>query len=158
MKARQAAVAATLLAIALGAGLPAHAHGPQHQEGGSPAGGPSRPDVPTRVVRIEMAEPMRFLPDRIRVRRGETIRFVFSNSDYREHEFVIGEVGALQAHAAMMRMHPSMNHREVNAVTVSPWNEGELLWHFGQAGSVDFACLIPGHFEAGMRGMVVVEE
>jgi uncharacterized cupredoxin-like copper-binding protein len=155
---RTAAWIGLLLAVLAAAGRPAYAHGPQHHGGDSPAGEPGRPDVPARVVRIEMAEPMRFLPDSIRVRRGETIRFVFSNSDYREHEFVIGEMGALQAHAAMMREHPGMQHKEVNAVTVSPWNEAELIWHFGQAGRVDFACLIAGHFEAGMRGAVIVEE
>ncbi|WP_341701832.1 cupredoxin family protein [Ferrovibrio sp.] len=137
---------------------PVFAHGPGgHGDGRPPTGMPGKPGAPARTIRIEMAEPMRFIPDRISVRRGETIRFVFSNSDDRDHEFMIGEIGALRAHAEEMRKHPGMIHKEENAVTVPPWNEGELLWQFTSAGQVDFACLLPGHFEAGMRGVVTVE-
>ncbi|MFC3674080.1 cupredoxin domain-containing protein [Ferrovibrio xuzhouensis] len=155
MSRRRLVAAGAIVAGLLLAG-PVAAHGPE-PHGGAPTGQPGRPGTPARVVRIEMAEPMRFIPDRITVRRGETVRFVFSNSDYRDHEFVIGDMAALQAHAEQMRRHPGMMHREVNAVTVSPWNEGELLWHFTRPGQVDFACLIPGHFEGGMRGVVIVE-
>jgi len=154
---RRRGIAAGAMIAGLLFAAPVAAHGPEPHDG-PPAGQPGRPGVPARVVRIEMAEPMRFIPDRITVRRGETIRFVFSNADYRDHEFVIGDMAAMQAHAEQMRKHPGMVHREVNAVTVSPWNEGELLWRFTRPGQVEFACLIPWHLEAGMRGVVIVED
>jgi len=55
-----------------------------------------------------------------------------------------------------MRRHPEMEHADANAVTIDPGQRGEIVWHFTHAGSVEFACLQPGHFEAGMRGAVQV--
>ena len=41
-------------------------------------------------------------------------------------------------------------------ITLKPGQRGGLVWQFGEAGTVDFACLIPGHLEAGMVGKVAV--
>lgn len=56
----------------------------------------------------------------------------------------------------MMRKMPGMEHAEPNQVTLDPGKSGELVWRFTRAGTFSFACLIPGHFEAGMVGKAIV--
>ena len=36
------------------------------------------------------------------------------------------------------------------------FRSSELLWKFTKTGEFYFACLVPGHFEAGMHGKIVV--
>lgn len=55
----------------------------------------------------------------------------------------------------MMKM-PGMEHAEANQVTVPPGGTGGIIWRFSKAGQVQFGCLQPGHFDAGMRGVVSV--
>jgi len=57
----------------------------------------------------------------------------------------------------MMRKMPGMQHAEPNMVTLAPGKRGGVVWQFSKAGQVDFACLIPGHMEAGMKGLITVE-
>lgn len=55
-----------------------------------------------------------------------------------------------------MLKNPEMEHDEPNQLGLQPGQSGEIVWQFTQAGTVDFACLQPGHFEAGMKGAVAV--
>lgn len=112
----------------------------------------------TRTVQVDMADNMRFTPADIRVRQGETVRFVVKNSGALQHELVFGTEKALQAHHEAMKKHPGMAHAEPNMVTLAAGRSGELVWQFTQAGKVDFACLQPGHYEAGMKGAVRVDK
>jgi len=109
-----------------------------------------------RTIRVTMSDAMRFSPSHITVKRGETIRFLVKNDGIEPHEFMLGEIGALREHAEVMRQHPTMEHDEPNAITVNPGQTGTLVWSFTTAGRVDFACLIPGHFEKGMQGNISV--
>ena len=95
---------------------------------------------------------MRYTPSAITVRRGETIRFVLKGTDSLPHELVLGDAQSLKEHAELMRRHPDMEHDDPNAVKVAPGGTGDLIWKFTRAGTVEFACLMPGHYEAGMRG------
>jgi len=52
---------------------------------------------------------------------------------------------------------PEMEHADPNQLSVDPGKTGEMIWQFTKAGAFDFACLQPGHFEAGMRGKVAVK-
>ena len=131
----------------------AAAQGPEQH---SPVGEPGKASAVSRTIAVSMSDAMRFTPASIAVQRGETIRFVVKNDGLEPHEFMLGEIKALQAHAAVMRQHPTMVHDEPNAITVPPAHSGELVWHFTTAGRVDFACLIPGHFEKGMKGDIQV--
>ena len=70
---------------------------------------------------------------------------------------VIGPMAELKQHAELMRRMPGMEHAEPNQVTLAPGKTGERVWQFTKAGVVDFACLEPGHFEAGMTGKVSVK-
>ncbi|MDB5938066.1 MAG: blue (type 1) copper domain protein [Polaromonas sp.] len=130
-----------------------HAHGPA----GAPAIGEAGVAANvTRTVEVDMSDAMRFTPATIQARQGETIRFVVKNSGQLGHEFVLGTEKDLKAHYEVMKKNPHMEHAEDNMLTVAPGQSGELLWRFTRAGTVDFACLQPGHYDAGMKGAVAV--
>jgi uncharacterized cupredoxin-like copper-binding protein len=109
-----------------------------------------------RTVRITMSDRMRFTPDTLTVRRGETVRLVFRNEGKQLHEFVLGTKQELEEHAALMLKFPDMEHDEPYMVHVPAGKTGEIVWTFNRAGDFDFACLIPGHYQAGMVGKVLV--
>lgn len=109
-----------------------------------------------RIIDIDMRDDMRFHPALIEVRQGETVRLRVKNSGKVLHELVIGTRKELQEHAAMMKKFPDMEHDEPYMAHVDPGKRGELVWHFNRAGEFEFACLIPGHFEAGMVGRIRV--
>lgn len=111
---------------------------------------------PTRTVEVDMNDAMRFTPASIAVKQGETIRFVVRNSGQVKHEMVLGTPQMLKDHYEIMKRMPGMEHVEANQVTVAPGKTGEIIWRFTKAGQVDFACLQPGHFDAGMKGEVAV--
>jgi uncharacterized cupredoxin-like copper-binding protein len=103
-----------------------------------------------------MTDAMRFTPSHVVVRRGQTLRFIVRNDGRLRHEFVLGSDAGLAAHAEMMKMHPDMHHSDPNMVTLDAGQTGEVIWRFTSDGAVAFACLQPGHFDAGMRGQVEV--
>lgn len=109
-----------------------------------------------RSVDIAMSDDMRFTPSRIEVRQGETLRLVIRNRGAMLHELVIGTSQELEAHAALMQKFPGMEHDEPYMAHVQPGQTGEIVWTFNRAGEFDFACLIAGHFQAGMRGKFIV--
>lgn len=134
-------------------------HGAAGEKGGhaSTLGQPGEAGKVTRTMEVDMNDKMRFSPSQIKVKRGETIRFVVRNSGKLKHEMVLGSVKELREHAEMMRKMPEMEHADENMVSVDPGKSGELIWQFSKAGKFDFACLQPGHFEAGMKGKVAVK-
>jgi uncharacterized cupredoxin-like copper-binding protein len=110
----------------------------------------------TRTIEIRMSDRMRFTPDLISVREGETVRLVHRNRGKVLHEFVLGTKQDLDAHAALMLKFPQMEHDEPWMAHVAAGKKGEIVWTFNRAGEFDFACLIPGHYQAGMVGKVRV--
>ena len=110
----------------------------------------------TRTVVIDMKDDMRFYSSVFSVKQGETIRFVAKNSGKIKHEMVLGTAKDLKDHYEVMKKNPEMEHDDPNMVTVAPGKSGEIIWQFTSAGKVDFACLQPGHFDAGMKGLVNV--
>lgn len=126
------------------------------QHAATPVGQPGDPASVTRSIEVIMDDTMRFTPSQIRVSAGETVRFVVKNAGKLRHEMVIGSMEDLKAHAAEMQKAPEMQHAEPNMITLEPGKRGDLVWKFDQVGIVDFACLIPGHLEAGMVGKVKV--
>ncbi|WP_349742549.1 cupredoxin domain-containing protein [Roseateles cavernae] len=150
-----------LSALALSASL-AHAHGPQPHHGGAVkkeqqvfgiAGDAAKV---ARTIAITMGDDMRFSPDRIEVREGETLRLRIHNQGRLLHELVIGTPKQLDEHAALMQKFPGMEHDEAHMAHVDPGQRGEIVWRFNRAGEFDFACLINGHYQAGMRGKIIV--
>lgn len=109
-----------------------------------------------RTVTLTMDDQMRFTPSKLSFKQGETVRFVIKNQGKLLHELVIGTPAELKAHAAMMAKFPTMAHEEPYMSHVAPGNSGGLVWTFNRAGDFEFACLVAGHFEAGMRGTITV--
>lgn len=109
-----------------------------------------------RTIEIRMGDDMRFRPERIDVKEGETVRFVVRNGGKLLHEMVIGTPEALREHAALMKKFPGMEHDEPYMAHVASGRQGGIVWNFNRPGSFQFACLIPGHFEAGMIGTIIV--
>jgi uncharacterized cupredoxin-like copper-binding protein len=112
----------------------------------------------SRTIAVSMNDTMRFTPSSIRAKQGETIRFVIRNTGKLSHEFVLGTAKELKEHYEVMKKNPGMEHADDNMLTVKPGSTGELLWQFTQAGTVSFACLHVGHYEAGMKGSVKVSK
>ena len=122
----------------------------------SAAGKPGDPAKVSRTVPVEMDDNMRFTPSEISVKTGETIRFFIVNKGKIPHEMVIGAPAELDEHAEMMRNMPGMKHDEPNQINLDPGKRGGIVWTFDKAGSFAFACLVPGHKEAGMVGKIAV--
>ena len=118
------------------------------------AGDPQRV---TRIIKVRMSDTMRFSPSALSVRQGETVKIVVSNGGKVLHEMVLGTAADLKKHAALMRQFPGMEHDDANTAHVQPGKTGAIVWQFTKAGEYGFACLVPGHFEAGMVGTVLVK-
>ncbi|MBI3524762.1 MAG: cupredoxin family protein [Betaproteobacteria bacterium] len=112
----------------------------------------------TRTVTVDMADTMRFTPANVAANQGETIRFVLKNTGRIKHEFVLGSTKELKEHAELMKKFPEMEHSDPNMVTLAPGQTGEVIWKFSKPGKVNFACLQPGHYDAGMKGQVMVKK
>jgi len=125
---------------------------------GAILGQPGNPERVTRTITLQATDEMRYAPSTIRVQPGETVRIRVKNVGNVTHEAVLGSKKELAEHAAMMRKFPHMEHDDPNQVVVKPGETGELVWQFThELGTYDFACLVPGHYEAGMLGKIIVE-
>lgn len=130
-----------------------HSHGDAH---GDAIGVAGKPGKASRTVNVDMTDAMRFNPAGVAVKQGETIRFVVKNTGQVKHEFVLGTDKELKEHYEVMKKFPEMEHSDPSMVAVAPGKTGEVIWQFTQSGTVDFACLQPGHYDAGMKGAVSV--
>jgi uncharacterized cupredoxin-like copper-binding protein len=109
-----------------------------------------------RTITLTMDDNMRFSPEKLDVRQGETVRIVVQNKGKLLHELVIGTREELDAHAAMMVKFPNMAHDEPYMAHVDPGKSGGIVWTFNRPGEFEFACLIAGHYQAGMKGRITV--
>ena len=120
------------------------------------------PKKPARIVQIVMREAdgkMLLHPASLTVKQGEQIRFVVrNNGDGRLTRWCSARSRRISSTLKQMKKNPDMEHDDPNAqAAASPKTSGEIVWQFTKAGKFDFACLIPGHLEAGMFGKIVVE-
>jgi uncharacterized cupredoxin-like copper-binding protein len=161
MKLLNALLAAALMGVSLGA----VAH--EGEDHGKKKDGPVRKEqkdwgiagdtkAVKHTVELVMSDDMRFTPDKLEVRQGDTVRFLVRNSGKQMHEIVIGTKKVLDEHAAVMLKFPNMEHDEPYMAHVAPGKVGEVVWTFNRPGEFDFACLIAGHYQAGMVGKVKV--
>ena len=121
--------------------------------------------VVDRTLNVDMNDAMRFSPDLLQVSAGETLKLVVHNSGKLPHEMVLGSEAALKAHAIEMKQsaghsdgHAHASGNELLALSVKPGETKEWVIRFDQAQTLQMACLIPGHFEAGMKGQVIVQD
>jgi uncharacterized cupredoxin-like copper-binding protein len=145
------------------AGHGAHgSHGGQAGHAGhavAPFGQPARAEQATRTVEIVLGD-MYYRPASIEVQAGETVHFVLKNEGKLPHEFSLGDAAAHAEHQkqmlAMQQMGHSMVHEDAGTASVEAGGQAELTWTFAAAGELQFACNIPGHYQAGMVGQVKV--
>lgn len=162
---RQALLSASVMALVTfsfapsamaGPGDAGHSHGSEFS-----AGQPGDPKKPARIVPVTMKETedgkMVYFPNKIDVKKGEQVRFVITNAGEIPHEFVLASVEDNLKHAEMMKKFPEMEHDDPNSKTIQPKKKAEIVWRFSKAGEFEFACLIPGHREAGMIGKIGVK-
>ena len=88
---------------------------------------------------------------------GETLQLDFKNTGQMRHEWALGTPFELSEHMELMRRFQNMEHDEPHMVHVDPGQKQQLVWQFNRKGEFAYACLLPGHFEAGMRGTVEVQ-
>ncbi|SRR5712691_1433376 len=149
-----------IAAAALMLALPMAVTSAHEDHGHFSAGEPGDPKKPARTVKVRMLEgsgKMSFEPARIEVRRGEQIRFVLQNDGEEDHEFILATIEENRKHGELMKKYPDMEHDDPNGKRVLPYASKEVLWKFTKRGEFEFACLIPGHYEKGMVGQVVVK-
>ena len=155
-------VTAAIIAMVIGVptlhaapGAPGHSH-----DAGFSAGEPGNPKKPARIVQVVMREgdgKMMFIPARVEVKRGEQIKFMLRNNGELDHEFVLATTEENVKHAKEMEKNPDMEHDDPNAKRLKPKKTDQIVWRFTKRGTFEFGCLIPGHREAGMTGVIVVK-
>lgn len=115
------------------------------------------PKAVTRTMTVRMSDKMQYTPAVLSLRQGETVRFVVRNEGKTLHEMVLGTPDEIRKHAEMMRQFPDMEHDEPHMVHVEAGHTGNMVWTFNRPGEFQFACLVPGHYEAGMVGRIIVK-
>ena len=155
MKSRNIFIALPAVFLAMSA-IAAGTLGGGHGHDDEAIGKPGLAAKVSRTIKVDMLDTMRFTPSSLAVKQGETIRFVVRNLGQLPHEMVLGKEKDLKAHYEVMKKNPEMEHDDPNSVSLQPGKTGEMIWQFTQSGKVDFACLHPGHFDAGMKGQVRV--
>ena len=121
-----------------------------------PFGREGDPKKATRTIRVDMSDKMRFTPAELHIRTGETVRFEVKNSGKTLHEMVLGTMKELKEHAELMLKFPGMEHDEPYMAHVAAGRTERMVWQFTKPGEFYYGCLVPGHFEAGMIGRIVV--
>ncbi|MBN2974966.1 copper-binding protein [Pseudomonas fluorescens] len=148
-------------------------------------GQPATADKATRTVEVTLQD-IAFSPKSLEVKAGETVRFVLVNKGQLLHEFNLGDAAMHAEHQKeMLQMQASgmltstgmgkmdhsamshgdmghgdmggMKHDDPNSVLVEPGKTAELTWTFTKATGLEFACNLPGHYQAGMVGKLTVE-
>ncbi|MBK1874496.1 cupredoxin domain-containing protein [Marinobacter sp. 1-3A] len=170
-KSAVAAVAMSISLTAFGAGT----HGGGHGHGAS-SGEPGKASDASRSITVDMYDNY-YEPETIEVKPGETVRFVVQNKGQLVHEFNIGTPDMHEAHQKemimmvehgiiqggklnhdMMEMDmgngQTMKHDDPNSVLLEPGESQEVVWTFSEKGDIEFACNVPGHYQAGMYGDV----
>lgn len=156
--------AASLLAAGLLTGLLvtnvlAEAGEPGHAHKVFAAGEPGDATKPFRVIDVAMTEgdgTMAYDPASIDVKVGEQVKILLLNKGALDHEFMLDSVEKNAKHRIAMQKNPEMEHDDPNGRRLKPAGTSDILWKFSKAGTFEFACLIPGHSEAGMKGVIVV--
>lgn len=151
-------LSATLVALSAPA-LAAGAHSGGHAEMMA-VGTPGEMKDVRKTVKITMKEmpdgAMIFDPAEVKFTKGQTVRFLIKNVGEFEHEFVLDDHTQVMEHKALMEKFPEMEHDDPNSVRLQPGESGQIVWKFANDGQFEFACLIPGHYELGMRGDVTI--
>jgi len=136
------------------------------------------PNKIDRVVNIKMYDNY-YEPNVIKIKKGETIKFVVENLGDLVHEYNIGtkemhikhqpEMQKLIDHEILLvdkidkvkmkkmsKMDHSLGHSHANSIMLEPKKTGEIIWKFTKDFNLEMACNIPGHYETGMVGNFIL--
>jgi uncharacterized cupredoxin-like copper-binding protein len=119
------------------------------------------PKQVTRTINLTATE-IAFNTKSIKVKKGETVKFVLANKGEQNHEMTIGDAASQKAHRKMMETMTmedmnKMGHKHTSSVDTKPGQTKSLVWTFTEAGQFEFACNYPGHADLGMKGKILVE-
>ncbi|MGJ8596068.1 cupredoxin domain-containing protein [Sulfitobacter sp.] len=154
-------IAAMGVEASTGKGDEPHARAYDHP-GHVPIGKPAIGKEITRIIEINIEETqsgyMLFEPDAIHIKEGSVVRFVINNLGHLDHEFFLGSFEEIKKHQQWMLEHPDMKHEDPNAVSIASGSSKTLDWNFSSKTNLEFVCLVPGHREAGMFGVIMVHD
>jgi uncharacterized cupredoxin-like copper-binding protein len=154
-------LSADIVGADTGIGNQPHAKAYDHPEH-APIGSPGTGAEITRTIEVKINETesgyMLFEPDVIHIEHGSVVRFEITNSGSVDHEFFLGSFDEIAKHQKWMRRHPDMEHNDPNSVTIPSAKTATLDWEFSDITNLEYACLIPGHREAGMFGVIIVHD
>lgn len=138
-----------------------HARAYDHP-GHVPIGQPASGKEITRTIEVNIEETqsgyMLFDPDAIHIKERSVVRFVINNFGNLDHEFFLGSFNEIKKHQQWMLEHPDMKHEDPNAVSIQSGSSKTLDWNFLNKTNLEFVCLVPGHREAGMFGVIMVHD
>lgn len=150
---------AALLGLATTPAFAEGTHGGGHGDA-MEVGMPGTAQDATRQIAVSLIETddgqMLIEPRQLDFKAGETVLFTITNNGDFEHEFVLDTLVRNAEHKALMEQFPEMEHADPNAVRLQPGETGTIAWTFANAGAFEFACLMAGHYEAGMYGPIAV--
>ena len=125
-----------------------------------------------RTINVSMYDNY-YQPNKFKIKKGETIKFIVQNKGELVHEFNIATKKMHLKHQPEMLMmveneilladkidkkkmiemskkNPSMAHKHSNSVLLAPGESAELIWKFNNTAIIEAACNVPGHYEVGM--------
>jgi len=135
------------------------------------------PNKIDRVINIKMYDNY-YEPKLVKIKKGETIKFIVENLGEMVHEYNIGtkemhlkhqpEMQKLIDHEILLvdkidkikmkkmsKMDHSLSHSHSNSIMLEPKTSGEIIWKFSKDLDLEMACNIPGHYESGMVGNLI---
>lgn len=124
--------------------------------GDTPFGRQGDPKKVSRTIHVDVDDHLRYKPGEITVRQNDTIRFEVKNSGRQPHGIALGTIPDLKEHARSARTDPDMQRDGDHILRMAPGGTGTLVWQFTRPGEFHYACMMPGHFEAGMIGRISV--
>jgi uncharacterized cupredoxin-like copper-binding protein len=141
-----------------------HGNGGHGHEGGHSFafGSPASPSEADRTVEVEANDRMKFVPETIAVKEGELVRCVIQKVGQLQHSLTLAKPAEQKKHEKEMkgmavdRMASHMDD-DPNVIVVQGGETGSLTWRFTEAMAVQFACHIPGHYDAGMKGRMRIQ-
>ncbi|HXF74348.1 MAG TPA: plastocyanin/azurin family copper-binding protein [Actinomycetota bacterium] len=113
-------------------------------------------DGEVRTIEIAALDELAFEPSEVRVEAGETVRFVVTNEGQTPHEFVLGDERVQEAHEMVGMEHGEATVEAMAALTLDPGTTGEVTVTFEEPGEILYGCHVPGHYDGGMVGKVIV--
>ena len=152
-------VGIALVALAIGAASFALAINAKNM-GMSPIASAAAAQPANRTISLQIDNQLQFAPASVAVHVGETVAFKVTNASSFAHELVIGDEAVQTAHEQEMASGTgmAMGSDAMNSVQVPAGQTATLVYTFTKPGTLSYGCHVSGHYAAGMRGTITVEQ